>query len=157
VPLTLSGRRVNEAPAGAMCKTEGTAKLGFTVKDMNGAPVKLSDYSGKVLLVNFWGTWCGPCRLEIPGFIELQAQYKDKGLVILGVAVEDTPEDVRAYAAETKMNYPLVMNQDDVEEAYGPIPGLPMSYFVARDGSICKRHFGPLSKEDAEKEIKGLL
>lgn len=158
VPLMLTrSTRDEPPPSGSMCKAESSAKLGFTVKDMNGASVKLSDYSGKVLLVNFWGTWCAPCRLEIPGFIELQAQYRDKGLVILGIAVEDTPEDVRAYSAETKMNYPLVMNQDDVEEAYGPIPGLPMTYFVARDGSICKRHFGPLSKEDAEKEIKGLL
>jgi len=161
VPLVWSARggrtEPSPPPAASTCKAESAAKFAFTVKDMNGAAVKLADYKGKVVLMNFWGTWCGPCRLEIPGFIELQQAYRDKGVVILGIAVEDTPEAVRAYAAEAKINYPLVMNQDDVEEAYGPIFGLPMTYFIARDGSICKKHLGPISAEDAEKEIKSLL
>ncbi len=162
VPLMMrsAGRPTGDplpAPEGSSCKAESATNLGFTVKDMNGAQVKLSDYKGKVILINFWGTWCGPCRLEIPAFIELQAAYRDKGFVIVGVAVEDTPEDVRAYAAQSKMNYPLVMVQDDLEAAFGPILGLPTSFFIARDGSMCSRHFGPLSKEAAEKEIKSLL
>ena len=161
VPMLLGSRSRSmeplPPPAGSTCKAESAAKLAFTVKDMNGASVTLADYKDKVILMNFWGTWCGPCRLEIPGFIELQAAYRDKGFVILGVAVEDTPEAVRAYAAEVRINYPLVMNQEDLEEAYGPIFGLPMSYVIARDGSICTKHFGPITKDDAEKEIKALL
>lgn len=146
------------APAhGATCQGEGLANLDFTLADHNGAAVKLADYKGKVILLNFWGTWCGPCKLEIPGFIALQDQYRDKGFVILGVAVEDTPEAVSAYASEAKINYPLAMIQDDMEDAYGPIYGLPMSLLIARDGSICKKHLGPITKEAAEQEIKPLL
>jgi len=165
VPLLLSRPastattdQVRQAPqAGGSCKAESKADFKFVLKDMNGAPLKLADYKGKVVLLNFWGTWCGPCQLEIPEFIEIQNKYRDKGFTILGLAVEDTPEDVRSYSSKAKMNYPLAMIQDDVEEAFGPIVGLPMSYFISRDGSICKKHFGPLSKEAAEKEIKALL
>ena len=144
-------------PENGPCKAESAANLSFTVKDQNGAAVKLADYKGKVILLNFWGTWCPPCRAEIPALMELQQAYRSRGLVVVGVAVEDTAEAVRGYAAETKINYPLVMNQEDVETAYGPVYGLPMSIFIARDGSICKKHFGPITKEAAEKEIKSLL
>jgi thiol-disulfide isomerase/thioredoxin len=163
VPMMINAaRQTNGGPRlasahGATCDGEGMAKLDFTLKDQNGAAVKLADYKGKVLLLNFWGTWCGPCKMEIPGFIELQDQYRDKGFVILGVAVEDTPEDVKAYASEAKINYPLAMVQGDLEDTYGPIYGLPMSFLIARDGSICKKHLGPVSKEAAEQEIKSLL
>jgi thiol-disulfide isomerase/thioredoxin len=142
---------------GATCESEGMAKLDFTLKDPNGATVRLADYKGKVLILNFWGSWCGPCKMEIPGFIELQDQYRDKGFVILGVAVEDTPEAVKAYASEAKINYPLAMMQDDVEDAYGPLYGLPMSFLIARDGSICRKHLGPISRDAAEQEIKALM
>jgi thiol-disulfide isomerase/thioredoxin len=142
---------------GATCESNGMAKLDFTVKDPTGAPMKLADYKGKVVLLNFWGTWCGPCKMEIPGFIELQDQYRGKGFVILGLAVEDTPDAVRAYASEARINYPLAMVQDDVEDAYGPIFGLPMSFVIARDGSICNKHLGPVSKEAVEQEIKSLM
>lgn len=162
VPMLINAARpgadsVKLMPAhGATCG-EGVAKLDFTLKDHNGAAVKLADYKGKVILLNFWGTWCGPCKMEIPGFIELQDQYRDKGFVILGVAVEDTPDAVRAYASEAKINYPLAMVQDDVEDTYGPIFGLPMSFLIARDGSICRKHLGPVSKETVEQEIKSLM
>jgi peroxiredoxin len=142
---------------GATCEAEGMARLDFTLTDHNGSPVKLADYKGKVILLNFWGTWCPPCRLEIPGFMELQDAYRDQGFVIIGVAVEDTPEAVRAYAEETKINYPLAMIQDDVEDTYGPLYGLPMSFLIARDGSICRKHLGPITRDAAEQEIKPLL
>lgn len=162
VPMLMSGgtgaTSVSETvvPEGAACKA-GMANYDFTLKDPNGAAVRMADYKGKVLLLNFWGTWCGPCRNEIPAFIELQEAYRDEGLVILGVAFEDTEEAVRGYAAEMKINYPLAMAQNDFEDAYGPVYGLPLSLFVARDGSICKKHIGEITKEAAEKEIKALL
>lgn len=164
VPMLMSGRTSGvenvasaELPEGATCKGEGAANLNFTLKAPDGGQVKLADYKGKVVLLNFWGTWCPPCRMEIPGFIELQDVYRDKGLVIVGIAVEDTPEAVRAYAAESKINYPLAMVQDDVDVAYGPMYGLPVSFIIARDGSICRKHLGELPKERAEQEIKALL
>jgi len=159
VPMFVNGAgaKLRPAPQGAACKAESAANFSFTLKDPNGGPLKLADYKGKVILLNFWGTWCAPCRAEMPGLIALQKDYAAKGFVILGVAVEDTPEAVRAYAAETKINYPLAMNQDDFEDAYGPMVGLPMSFFIARDGSICKKHLGPITKADAEREIKSLM
>ena len=162
VPMLMSdgtgAASVSEAvvPEGASCKA-GMANYDFTLKDPSGADVRLADYKGKVLLLNFWGTWCGPCRNEIPAFIELQEAYREKGLVILGVAFEDTEEAVRAYASEMKINYPLAMAQNDFEDAYGPVYGLPLSLFIARDGSICKKHIGEITKEAAEHEIKALL
>ena len=155
--VTGAGARLNPAPAASACKADSAANFAFTLKDPNGAPFKLADYKGKVILLNFWGTWCAPCRAEMPGLIALHQDYRDKGVVVLGVAVEDTPEAVKAYAAEIKINYPLAMSQEDFEDAYGPMVGLPMSFFIARDGLICKRHLGPISKEDAEKEIKSLM
>ena len=165
VPLLLRGASRAGAPAGgeklaashASCEAEGTAKLDFVLKDHTGSAVKLADYKGKVILLNFWGSWCLPCKSEIPAFIELQDQYRDRGLVVLGVAVEDTPEAVRAYASEAKINYRLAMTQDDIEDAYGPIYGLPISFLIGRDGSICMKHVGPVNKEQAEREIKSLL
>ena len=147
-----------ESPATAACMANAKpANFDFTLKDVDGNQVSLASYKGKVVLLNFWGTWCPPCRMEIPGFIELQDTYRDKGLVIVGVAVEDTPEAVRAYAGEVKINYPLAMVQDDIDAAYGPMYGLPVSFIIARDGSICRKHLGELSKERAEQEIKALL
>ena len=163
VPMLLSGSgspasvTTADVPENATCKGEGMANLDFTLKDPDGGSVRMADYKGKVLLLNFWGTWCPPCRKEIPALIELQTTYRDKGFVILGVAFEDTAEAVRAYSSEMKINYPLAMAQGDFEDAYGPVYGLPLSLFVARDGSICKKHFGELTKEQAEHEIKSLL
>jgi thiol-disulfide isomerase/thioredoxin len=133
------------------------ANFDFTLKDPNGGTVRMADYKGKVVMLNFWGTWCPPCRSEIPDLIEVQNTYRDKGFVILGVAFEDTAEAVSAYAAEMKINYPLAMAQNDFEDAYGPVYGLPISLFVARDGSICKKQLGQVTKERVEQEIKSLL
>jgi thiol-disulfide isomerase/thioredoxin len=161
VPMLLSGTSSNVStspvPEGAACKGEGLANFDFTLKDPSGATVKLADYKGKVVMLNFWGTWCPPCRKEIPALIAVQDEYREKGFVILGVAFEDTADAVKAYAADMRINYPLAMAQDDFEDAYGPVYGLPLSMFVARDGSICKRHFGELTKERVEQEIKSLL
>jgi len=154
VPIDLVA---SHGTAGA-CKA-GKANLDFTLKDMHGADVRLSDYKGKVILLNFWATWCGPCRVEIPAFVELYDQYKDDGLVILGPSPEDDPETLRAYAKELKMNYPVldVRNREDFLDAFGPLFGYPTSFIIGRDGSICGKHIGPASKEDFEKEIKALL
>jgi peroxiredoxin len=146
-----------EMPENAVCTGEGAANYDFTLRGPSGETVSLEDYRGQVVLLNFWGTWCPPCRVEVPAFVEVQEAYRDRGFVIIGVAVEDTAEAVLAFAAEMKVNYPLAMTQDDIEHAYGPIYGLPLSYFIARDGSICRKHFGELTRERVEKEIAPLL
>lgn len=134
------------------------APLDFTLKDMNGIDVRLASFEGKVILINFWATWCGPCRIEIPYLIELQQEYGDD-LVVLGVSIDDTAEQLAPYAAEMGVNYPLLVGngRQDFQDAYGPFWGIPVTVFVARDGLIHKKHSGIASKEQFEHEITSLL
>ena len=134
------------------------AKLDFTLKDMHGVDVNLESFKGKVILLNFWATWCGPCRAEIPSLVELQEQYKDD-LVVLGLSVDDTAEKLLPYAAEFKMNYPVLVGngREDVQEAFGPLFGIPVSVIIGRDGVIAKKHSGIATKEQIEREITRLL
>jgi Peroxiredoxin len=160
VPLMVRGAgSADETPVSrpANGKGEGVANLTLTLKDMNGAAVRLADYKGKVVLLNFWATWCGPCQAEIPELIKTYESYKDKGVVVLGVSIDDSAETLRAYAAQKKMNYPVLLMQDDLEEAYGPLMGVPITFFIGRDGIISRKHFGPVTKEQVEHEIKALL
>jgi thiol-disulfide isomerase/thioredoxin len=134
------------------------APLNFTLKDMHGVDVRLASFEGKVLLLNFWATWCGPCRVEIPYLIELQQQYADD-LVVLGVSVDDPAEKLKPYASEMKVNYPLLVGngRQDYQDANGPFWGIPVTVFVGRDGRIHRKHSGIASKERFEHEIKSLL
>lgn len=164
VPLILHSERLESKATTAVAplsppphKSEGTANLDLTFKDMNGAEVRLADYKGKVILLNVWATWCGPCELEIPELVEAYSKYKDKGVVVLGVSLDDPPETLRAYAPKKQMNYPILLWQDAFDDAYGPIVGVPITFFIGRDGTISKRHFGPVTKEGIEQEIKQLL
>jgi thiol-disulfide isomerase/thioredoxin len=141
----------------ATCDASGPAKLDFVLKDKNTTPLKLADYKGKVVLLNFWATWCAPCKEEIPSFVELYDRYKNQGLVIVGVSIDDTPQQLQEFTREWKMQYPVAQMQSDIEDAYGPFYGVPTSYFITRDGTICTRHLGPASKEEFEKEIRALL
>jgi thiol-disulfide isomerase/thioredoxin len=134
------------------------APLHYTLKDMNGVDVKLATFKGKVIVLNFWATWCPPCELEIPDLVEIQKAYPDD-VVILGVSIDDTAEQLKPYAAEKQMNYPVLVGLDheDLQDAYGPMFGIPVSVFIDRDGVIAKRHSGIFSKEQFEREIKALL
>ena len=151
-----------EADAAADAKVTGkAAPLGFTLKDMNGVDVKLAAFKGKPIVINFWATWCGPCRAEIPSLVELQKQYGDEGqdVVILGISVDDPVEKLKPYAAQMKMNYPVLVGngREDVQDAFGPLWGIPVTVFIGRDGTIAKKHSGIASKEQFEQEIKALL
>src|SRR3954451_2982013 len=157
---TSSAARAEAPQAGTAAPGTGkgeAAKLDLVVKDMNGAAVRLADYKGKVILLNFWATWCGPCQAEIPELVNTYAEYKDRGVVILGISIDDTAETLRAYAAQKRMQYPVLLMQDDVDQAYGPIFGVPVTFFIGRDGTISKKHFGPVTKEQVDQEIKALL
>jgi thiol-disulfide isomerase/thioredoxin len=154
---TISGPSAAGPEGAPSCDAQGTAKFDFVLKDQHNVPVKMADYKGKVVLLNFWATWCGPCKVEIPAFVELYDQYKDKGLIIVGVSVDDSPEQLQAFMKEYKMNYPVLQMTPDVETAFGPFYGYPTSFFIARDGTICVKHLGPATKEQFEREIKALL
>lgn len=134
------------------------ANLAFTLKDMNGVDISLASFKGKVILLNFWATWCAPCRVEIPYLIELQKQYADD-LVVLGVSVDDTAEKLKPYATEMEINYPLLIaaGRQEFQDAYGPFYGIPVTVFVGRDGLVHKKHSGIASKEQFEHEIKLML
>ena len=144
--------------AGACMANAKPANLDFTVKQLDGQDVKLSAYKGKVILLNFWATWCGPCKAEIPGFVELQAKYKDN-LVILGFSVDDPADKAREFAKQYKINYPVLLGEgrEDVQDAYGPIWGIPASFIISKDGRVCRKHPGIAPKAVFEKEIVALM
>ena len=134
------------------------ANWDFKLKNLEGKEVELSSFKGKVVLLNFWATWCGPCKAEIPGFIELQEKYKDK-ITIVGYSVDDTADLAKKYAAEYKMNYPILLGEgrEDVQDAFGPIWGIPASFLISKDGKVCRKHMGIAPKAVFEKELVALM
>jgi peroxiredoxin len=143
---------------GTARKTE-VLNLDFTLKDMNGRDVRLSDFKGKPLLINFWATDCGPCRLETPELVDLSAKYKDRGLTIIGISINDTPQDMQTFAAEFKIPYPLLVGagRDDVADALGLGQGIPMSVFVTAAGTVHGRLEGLAMPAFLDKQIKALF
>ena len=135
------------------------ANLSFTLKDVNNKDVRLASFKGKVIVLDFWATWCGPCKIEIPGFVDLQNRYGNDGLQVIGVSVDDTLEQLKPYVSTMKMNYPVLqgLGHDEVQDAFGPIWGIPVTIVISRDGRICAKHTGMSSKESFEKQIKSLL
>lgn len=130
----------------------------FTLKDADGSSVKLSDYRGKVVLLNFWATWCGPCTLEIPWFIEFQQQYKNKGFEVVGVSMDEEGWSVvKPYIAEHKMNYRVLLGDDTVSQLYGGVESLPTSFIIDRDGKIASVHVGLAEKSEYISEIQSLV
>ncbi len=154
-PATSHGPAAETAACMADAKP---ANFDFTFKDLDGKDVALSSYKGKVVLLNFWATWCGPCKAEIPGFVELQQQYGDK-LAIVGFSVDDTAEQARAFAGQYKINYPILLGEgrEELQDAYGPIWGIPASFLISKDGLVCRKHLGIAPKSVFEKEIVALM
>jgi peroxiredoxin len=157
--------KIVKAPDAAACPADAKpANLNFTLKDTAGKEVRLADYKGKVLLLDFWATWCGPCKVEIPGFIDLYDKYKSQGLEVVGVVLLDKFENAKPFAERMKMNYAVLNGdeqQDKIDDAYGPLFGLPMSFMISRDGKICQKHLGlpgatKTSDPDA-KTVKGIF
>jgi len=135
------------------------AKLNFTLKDMNDAKVKLADFKGKVIVLNFWATWCVARKTEIPEFVELQDQYGGQGVQFIGLSVDDTLAKLKPYVAEYRMNYPVLQGRghDEVLDAFAPIKSLPVTILIRRDGTICKRHKDAVAKDTLESELKALF
>jgi thiol-disulfide isomerase/thioredoxin len=137
----------------------GRARLDFTLKDMNGHDVALSSFKGHPLLLNFWATWCGPCKQEIPALIELAEKYKGRQLTIVGISVDDPPEDLQKFAASHKMNYPVLvgLGHDDLLKAYEAEIGVPVSVLVTSGGCVSTRQMGGATREWFEQHVKALL
>jgi thiol-disulfide isomerase/thioredoxin len=171
MPLSASRRKIamitlacgllsgcQSSPTVTAASSDRKAAANFALAEANGAPVQLSDYKSKVVLLNFWATWCGPCKVEIPWFIEFEKTYKDRGFVTLGVSMDDDGwKAVKPFMVQRAINYPVMIGNDRVTELYGGIDSLPTSFLIDRDGRIASRHLGLISKRDYEAEILKLI
>jgi thiol-disulfide isomerase/thioredoxin len=130
----------------------------FTLKDASGQTVKLSQFKGKVVLLNFWATWCGPCKIEIPWFIAFEKQYKDRGFAVVGVAMDEDGWDVvKPYIETRQVNYRVVMGDDVVAQLYGGVESLPTTFLIDREGRVASVHIGLVSKSTYQHDIDLLM
>jgi peroxiredoxin len=130
----------------------------FALKDSDGKVVHLSDYKGKVVLLDFWATWCGPCKIEIPWFTDLQRKNKDRGFEVLGVSMdEDGWEAVKPFLADLEVNYRVVMGNDTTAQLYGGVDALPTTFLIDRAGKIAAVHVGLANRKDFVDGVEQLL
>jgi cytochrome c biogenesis protein CcmG, thiol:disulfide interchange protein DsbE len=129
----------------------------FSLTDLSGQTLQLSRYRGKVVLLNFWATWCSPCRSEIPRFVDLQNKYDKEGFEIMGISLDDDPRLAHAFYQQLRMNYPVAIGDAKLAERYGEILGLPVSFLIGRDGRIYAKDVGEADISLIDREIKSLL
>ena len=130
----------------------------WTARNLEGKEVSSSKFEGDVMILAFWATWCPPCRREIPSFIDLQATYGDRGLQVVGLSVDQKgPALVETFARETGINYPVLMADKTIVEAFGGVRSIPTTFIIDREGRIVSKHIGYKSKAALEREIEALL
>lgn len=142
------------APAHSLVNKQAPS---FVRADLTGKQIDLDDYRGKVVLLNFWATWCAPCQVELPRFAEWQKEYETDGLQIIAVSMDDDAAPVRKTASKLKLNFPVIMGDEKLGAQYGRILGLPVTYLIARDGTIRAKFKGEADLRVMEKHIKKLL
>jgi cytochrome c biogenesis protein CcmG/thiol:disulfide interchange protein DsbE len=135
------------------------APLDFVLKDVHGQDVGLADFRGKPVVVNFWATWCGPCKTEVPWFVEFAEKYKDQNLIILGVSVDDPVDDIRTFAEQYDVNYPMLvgLGHDDVAKAYDALLAIPVTWLIRPDGTVLAKVTGIHGKDWFETKIQELF
>jgi peroxiredoxin len=157
VKQSRGGGRVSSASMAG--DVRGKSAPDFELRDVRtGKKVRLSDYRGRAVLLNFWATWCPPCKEEIPWFVDLQKQYGGQGLVIIGVAMDDSGQnEIASFANDMRMNYPVLLGNDSVSSEYGNVEALPTTFYIGRDGTIVNRVFGLIEPREVEENIKAAL
>jgi peroxiredoxin len=130
----------------------------FTLQSLDGKTVRLSDFRGKPVVLNFWATWCGPCKIEMPWFVDLQKQYGPAGLQFLGVAMDDaSTKDITEFAESMKVNYPILIGKESVGDAYGGVQFLPETFYIDRNGKVVDKAFGLKGRVEIEDAIKKIM
>ena len=138
--------------------TQSSLAPDFSLESLDGRSLRLSDLRGKAVLLNFWATWCGPCKIEMPWFVDLQKQYGSQGLQIVGVAMDDaSKEDIGKFAKDMGVNYPILIGKESVGDQYGGVPALPESFLISRDGKIVDKIIGLRGKAEIEDAVKKTL
>jgi thiol-disulfide isomerase/thioredoxin len=150
-----AARRSGPSP---VASTKSGPAPDFTLESLDGKHMRLSDLRGKAVLLNFWATWCGPCKIEMPWFVDFQNQYGAQGLQIVGVAMDDSSkEDIAKFTKEMGVNYPVLLGKEAVGDEYGGVPALPESFLIGRDGKIVDKIIGLRGKAEIEDSIKKAL
>lgn len=151
-------RTRQHGPLKLVGNVQGVPAPDFTLISLDGTKVKLSDFRGKAVLLNFWATWCPPCKVEMPWFEDLQKQYAKDGLVVLGVAMDDSePAAIAKFASEVGVNYPVLLGTDQLSDDYGNVQYLPTTFYISRDGTIVDKMTGLLDRKDIEEAVKKTL
>jgi len=160
--MLFAGVRMSRSRAGvARINTvgkNGSVAPDFELKSLDGQQVRLSDFRGKAVLLNFWATWCAPCKIEMPWFVDLQKQYASQGLQVIGVAMDDSGEEtISKFVQQMGVNYPVLIGKEAVGDAYGGVEFLPTTFIIDRQGKVVDRVFGLVGRSEFEDDIKKAL
>src|SRR5437762_12175807 len=158
--MLYSGFRVarRSGPTAPPRIAKSTVAPDFSLESLEGKNVRLSDLRGKAVLLNFWSTWCTPCKIEMPWFVEMQKQYGPEGLQVVGVAMDDaSPEDIGKFAKDLGVNYPVLIGKEAVGDAYGGIPFMPETFYIGRDGKVVDKVVGLIGKSEIAENVKKAL
>lgn len=159
IMLVFGIERAHRAPVTTTVgKLQGQPAPDFTLSTLDGKKMTLSDFRGKAVLLNFWATWCEPCKVEMPWFVDLQKKYASQGLQVVGIAMDDaSPADIASFAQKLGVNYPVLIGKEEVGAQYGGIEYLPSTFYIGRNGKILDHVFGLVSKSEIETDIQKAL
>jgi thiol-disulfide isomerase/thioredoxin len=159
VPVVVLAASLATTPSARSAPSENAVTTpNWELKDPDGKTVRSSDFKGKIVVLDFWATWCGPCRAEIPAFVALQKEYAPEGLVVVGASVDEgSAATVKDFTQKLGMNYPIVLADEKMEQAFGGIEAIPTTFIIDRAGRVVKKDSGFANKGEFEQEIKPLL
>ena len=156
--IAFASSALSAPPADAMNAGNAASAPNWELKDLDGKTVRSSDFKGKVVVLDFWATWCGPCRAEIPNFVALRKKYAPEGLVVIGASVDEGgASTVKPFTQKLGVNYPVVLVDKKLQQAFGGIEAIPTTFIIDRTGRVVKKHSGFANKDEFEQEIKPLL